>query len=213
MQDAWQLELSSTSAFRPTVDWRAQENLYQLCRKVALSVCRTCRDDAYIDDLAQFLALQLWEKGDTLRSPAPEVLRSWLWETGRRELWRLKKQENRQPLSLDDETDAQSQKLKQLPDPQAIDAEEEMLILAVQQEIVEFLEREVSQKQLAVAAVLLTNPDATQQELAESLGISQPCVGKRYTRFRIACRAFLGDVNNSLGARALLRVLEHYRGD
>ena len=155
----------------------------------------------------------MWEKGDTLRSPAPEVLRSWLWETGRRELWRLKKQENRQPLSLDDETDAQSQKLKQLPDPQAIDAEEEMLILAVQQEIVEFLEREVSQKQLAVAAVLLTNPDATQQELAESLGISQPCVGKRYTRFRIACRAFLGDVNNSLGARALLRVLEHYRGD
>ena len=213
MQDAWQLELSPTSAFRPTVDWRAEEKLYQLCHKVALSVCRTCRDDSYIDDLAQFLALQLWEKGDTLRNPAPEVLRSWLWETGRRELWRLKKQDSRYVLSLDDETDAQGVRLRQTPDPQAVGAEEELLLVAAQEEIVEFLEREVSQKQLAVAAVLLTNPDATQQELAESLGISQPCVGKRYTRFRIACRAFLGDVNNSLGARALLRALEHYRGD
>jgi DNA-directed RNA polymerase specialized sigma24 family protein len=207
MQDAWQLELLQPTAFARTDDARAQERLYQLCRRVAASVCRASRADDERDDMAQFLAVQLLEKGHLIRNRAPPAVRCWLWETGRRELWRRQREAQRYAFSLDDAP------LSDRPDPNATDAEWELLTAAEQRAVERFLADEVSEKQLVVAAVLLTNPDATQQELAAALGISQPCVGRRLARFRVACRAFLGNVNNSLGARALLRALESYRGD
>jgi RNA polymerase sigma factor (sigma-70 family) len=201
MLETLQLEALNPAAFSQAEEPRAHEELYKVCRRVALSVCRSGHGAEYSEDLTQFLALQLLKNGHAVKNPAQ--LRGWLWETGRRELWRWHKRDRRWAGAWDDE--------EELPVSESVTVasqEDELVLAAEERQARGFLE-ELSEKQVLVGALCLTEPAVGQEALAARLGISQPCVCKRKTRFLARCRKFLGQ-RNHLAAQGLLQALENY---